>query len=112
MTYPSTALLIEQIEPNAQGKGVIQIHAMGCRHQSLFKNADLLVASDPDEEWPVPRVTHPGEASPTRKGVAGAVEYFLGLRSGLLDDGEDNGYWVERLAPCAKAQIKEEAATR
>lgn len=90
-TFPATATLIEQIKPNAKGEGVVQVHAIGCRHQHRI-NPDLVTqVADPEREY-----LHFG------KGVDGAVAYQIALRNGMLDDGVVHGPWIARLAPCAK----------
>lgn len=103
MQFPETATLIESQRPNAQGKMVIEVHAMGCRHTNIARarrdqghGIAVVDVADPASMW-----VQAGDTGPVA-GVAGAVSYMLAVASGLMDDGEDNGAWIARLAPCAK----------
>lgn len=91
MIFPSTAALIEQVKTNAKGEGVVQVHAIDCRHQNRI-DADLVTqVVDPE-----------GEYLNYGKGVEGAVAYQIALRNGMLDDGVIHSPWIARLAPCIK----------
>lgn len=87
---PLSATLIEQDRPNANGEGVIQIHAVGCQHQNRV----------PDDRihWVAPEDMFLDYGH----GVEGALAYLIALRSGMLDDGVVNSPWVSRFAPCVK----------
>lgn len=103
MQFPETATLVQSTKPNAAGKMVVEVHAMGCRHTHIARarraqghGNTVMDADDPTYLW-----MQAGETDPI-PGVAGAVGYMLAVASGAMDDGEDNGAWIARLAPCAK----------
>lgn len=103
MLFPETATLIESAKPNAAGKMVVEVHAMGCRHTNIARarrdqghGNTVMDVADPTFLW-----MQAGDADPIA-GVAGAVSYLLAVLSGEMDSGESNDAWVARLAPCAK----------
>jgi hypothetical protein len=102
MQFPETATLVESV---GKSKGFINVHAVGCVHTRMAKakaaghGLTVMDVTDPADMWPQ---ALGAESIP---GVEGAVKYFLAIRSGLMDDGTDNGAWSARLAPCAKKEI-------